>query len=89
MKWGADRMSDGAVCRSNEQRYDYDMESTAGRDNDEDIKLQKDERAKGGKNEMDRIRCLFKKWVPAEEYGRTVNPGAPHHAAQQFLKSHD
>ena len=42
MKWGADRMSDGAVCRSNEQRYDYDMESTAGRDNDEDIRLQKD-----------------------------------------------
>ena len=38
---------------------------------------------------MDRIRCLFKKWVPAEEYGRTVNPGAAHHAAQQFLKSHD
>ena len=38
---------------------------------------------------MDRIRRLFKKWVPAEEYGRTVNPGAAHHAAQQFLKSHD
>ena len=45
--------------------------------------------SKGGENEMDRIRRLFKKWVPAEEYGRTVNPGAAHHAAQQFLKSHD
>ena len=45
--------------------------------------------SKGGENEMDRIRCLFKKWVPAEEYGRTVNPGAAHHAAQQFLKSHE
>ena len=55
----------------------------------EDITLQKDKRSKGGESEMDRIRCLFKKWVPAEEYGRTVNPGAAHHAAQQFLKSHD
>ena len=45
--------------------------------------------SKGSENEMDRIWCLFKKWVPAEEYGRTVNPGAAHHAAQQFLKSHD
>ena len=33
--------------------------------------------------------AYLKKWVPAEEYGRTVNPGAAHHAAQQFLKSHD
>ena len=50
MKWGADRMSDGVVCQINEQRYDNDMESTAGRDNDEDIKLQKDGRSKGGEN---------------------------------------
>ena len=58
---------------------------------DEDIKLQKDGRSKGGESEMDRIRCLFKKWVPAEEYDRTVNPEAAHHAApaQQFFKSHD
>ena len=48
-------MSDGVVCQSNEQRYDYDKESTAGRDNDEDIRLQKDDWSKGGESEMDRI----------------------------------
>ena len=32
---------------------------------------------------MDRIRCLFKMLVPAEEYDRTVNPGAAHHAAHK------
>ena len=51
MKWGADRMSDGAVCRRNEiSDMSHDKESTAGRDNDEDIKLQKDGRSKGGEN---------------------------------------
>ena len=50
-------MSDGAVCQSNERSTKgmQDKESTAGRDNDEDIKLQKDERSKGSENEMDRI----------------------------------
>ena len=55
-KWGDGRMSDGVLCRSNEQRYDYDMESTQQAEtSDEDIRLQKDERSKGGENEMDRI----------------------------------